>query len=57
MKGDIAERRGFSIRGSGVEDQISEITIFKLLLYILLAGRLNHSIDSCFRFIITITGV
>ena len=32
-KRDIAVRRGFSLIGSCVEDQISEISIFKFLLH------------------------
>ena len=39
---DIAVRQGFSLIGSGVEDQISEITIFKFLLHIPGALCLNH---------------
>ena len=38
-KGDIAVRRGFSLLGSGVEDQISEITTYKFLLHIPVAER------------------
>ena len=41
----VCHRKGHiaSLIGSGVEDQISEITIFKFLLHIPVAGYLNHS--------------
>ena len=49
-KGDIAVRRGFSLIGSGVEDQISEITLFKFLLHIPVTRCLNHSRKENFCF-------
>ena len=33
IEGNIVVRRGFSLIGSGVEDQISEITIFNFITY------------------------
>ena len=46
---DNAVRRGFSLIGSGVEDQISEIKIFKVLLHIPVADVLIISErKSCF---------
>ena len=43
MIGDIAVRLGFSLSGSVVEDQISEITILKFLIHVPAARCLNHS--------------
>ena len=54
-KGDTAERRGVSLTGSSVEDQISEIIIFKFLLHIPVARCLNHSRKKNFCFWLVIT--
>ena len=55
MKGNIAVRWVFSLIGSGVEEQISEITIFKYLLHIPVARCLIHSRreNVCFWLIIS----
>ena len=42
-KEDNAVRRGFSLIGSAVDDQIFEIIIFIFLLHIPAARYLNHS--------------
>ena len=42
-EGDVAVRRRFSLIGSGFEDQISEITIFKYVFHITEARYLNHN--------------
>ena len=53
---DVAVRRGFSIIGSGVEDQISDITILNFLLHIPVARCLNHSRKENLYFWLIITG-
>ena len=52
--GDIAVRRGFSLIGLGVEDQISEIMILKFILHIPVARCLNHSRKENFCFILLV---